>query len=206
MYARVASFENMDPSLTDDLVGRIRERVPDLERELPGARGTLGLLDREARRSLGITFFDSAEAIEEAAPVFERMGEEIPEQMRGRRASVEVYEVILYEVSDEGAKAARVSTLEGAAERIDEAAYHGRESILPRAREMSGWKGAVSLADRKSGKIKLITLWESEDALRASEEQAERLRQESADSGGQRIAGVERYEVSFAARLAELRV
>src|ERR671931_2559204 len=103
MYARVASFENMDPSLTDDLVGRIRERVPDLERELPGARGTLGLLDREARRSLGITFFDSAEAIEEAAPVFERMGEEIPEQMRGRRAAVEVYEVVLYEVADEGA-------------------------------------------------------------------------------------------------------
>jgi hypothetical protein len=42
-----------------------------------------------------------------------------------------------------------------------------------------------------------ITFWESEEAMRASEEEADRLREESAEVGGDRIAGVERYEVGL---------
>ena len=74
----------------------------------------------------------------------------------------------------------------------------GIEEILPKAKQMPGWKGIVSLADRASGKVKLITLWESSQAMEASEEQGEKLRQENVAAGAGTIAGVRRYEVLFA--------
>jgi heme-degrading monooxygenase HmoA len=73
-------------------------------------------------------------------------------------------------------------------------------------RELPGWKGVIGLADRNSGRVKLITLWESADALRATKGQADRLRNQTAESGGQRVTGVDRYEVAVADRLSEVTV
>jgi heme-degrading monooxygenase HmoA len=198
MHARVASFENVDPSLVDELRGRVRQNI-DANR-LPDARGGLMLLDRDQRRSIGITFFDSEENIRAAEPEFERMGDEIPEEQRGRRTSVDVYEVVIAE-GGEGARAARVSKLEGSPERLDEGTRYAQEEILPQVRQIDGFKGVVSLVDRERGRTRLITLWESDEALRASEEQANQLRERAAEGAASRISGVERYEVA----LAELR-
>jgi hypothetical protein len=55
----------------------------------------------------------------------------------------------------------------------------------------------IALVDRHSGKTLGITFWESEEAMRASEEVANRLREESAEAGSDTIAGVERYEVGL---------
>jgi heme-degrading monooxygenase HmoA len=91
-----------------------------------------------------------------------------------------------------------VSVLEGPADRLDEGVRHADEEILPQARQLSGFKGVVSLLDRGSGRTKLITLWESADALRSSEEQATELRQRAAEGAAGHIVGVERYEVGIA--------
>ena len=76
---------------------------------------------------------------------------------------------------------------------------------LPKARELQGNVGMIGLADRKSGRVRVITLWESADALRQSEQQADRLREQAAERGGQRIAGVDRYEVAVAQQLSGVR-
>lgn len=199
MYARVASFEGRDPSLTDELIQRARERGPST---VPEARGSLGLFDRDRGTSLGITFFDSEEAIRNSEQAFEEMAQHFPPEMRGRRVAVDVYEVMLQDGSGEGAGAARVSSLEGPPDRIDESVRDAREETLPKARELPGWKGAIGLADRQTGRVKLITLWESADALRATEQQADQIRAQAAQAGGQRITAVDRYEVAIAERLA----
>jgi hypothetical protein len=89
MWARVASFEGTD-------VERLREqsggRPPD-ELIPAGLRGVLSLADAEGKRQLFITLFDSRDQIEAAEPIFERMGDQIPEDVRGRRVSVDYYEV-----------------------------------------------------------------------------------------------------------------
>jgi hypothetical protein len=93
---------------------------------------------------------------------------------------------------------ARVSIFEGPPDMIDEGLRHAREVILPQAKEMDpGFKGIIALTDRQSGKLLGITFWESEEAMRASEEAANRLREESAEAGGGTVAGVERYEVGL---------
>jgi heme-degrading monooxygenase HmoA len=188
--------------MADDLINTVRERSQSARTELPDAQALLMLVDRENARSLGITFFESKEAIRQAEPAFERMGDEIPEETRGRRTSVSVYEVVLQEV-ETGARAARVSRVDGDPKRVDEATRESRETILPRAREMAGWKGVLSLADRKTGRAVLITLWDSQESMQASEQRADELRRASTEAGGGTIAGVERYEVAMAENLAE---
>ena len=94
---------------------------------------------------------------------------------------------------------ARVSTFEGPAGTTEEQIQEGtrliREQILPAAQQLEGFMGIISLADRQSGKELTVTLWESEEALRASEEAANRLRKEAAYALQARIQLVERYEV-----------
>ena len=92
---------------------------------------------------------------------------------------------------------ARVSTFEGSPDLIDEMLRQVREQVLPQAKKDEGFKGMIALGDRQSGKTLGITFWESEEVMRASEEAANRLRSESAEAGGQTIAGVERYEVGI---------
>jgi heme-degrading monooxygenase HmoA len=195
MHARVAAFENVDPSMVDDLRGRVRQNIE--ANRLPDAQGGLMLLDRDQRKSLGITFFESEEKIRAAEPEFERMGDEIPEEQRGRRTSVDIYEVVIAE-GGEGARAARVSILEGSPERLDEGTRYGQEEILPQLRRLGGFKGFVSLIDRDRGRTNLISLWESDDALRMTEEQANQLRERAAQGAASRVVGIERYEVALA--------
>ncbi len=92
---------------------------------------------------------------------------------------------------------ARISTLEGSPEQIDEGLRYVRENVLPQLQQQDGFKGMAALADRQTGRTLGITFWESEEALRASEEAADRLRADSAEAMSDTIAGVERYEVGF---------
>ena len=91
---------------------------------------------------------------------------------------------------------ARVSTYQGPPDQIDEGVCCAQENIVPRVGEVDGFEGVYFLVDRQSGKALSITLWESEEAMRASEEEANRLRSESAEAGGQDVMGVVRYEVA----------
>ncbi len=90
---------------------------------------------------------------------------------------------------------ARMSTLQGPPDRVDEALTSVREQVLPAAKQMRGFKGMLAMVDRGSGKMVGITLWDDEDALRQSEEAANQLRSDSARAGSADIVSVERFEV-----------
>jgi len=93
MYARIAFFEDHHPAQIDELVRRLEERSQQHPDVLPEARSFLALVDRETGRSIGITFFDSLEAIEAAEPKFAAFPQDYPDSLKGRRVSLDVYEV-----------------------------------------------------------------------------------------------------------------
>ena len=196
MHARVAAFENRNTSRIDELVRRIRDRQA-AGNEIPDALGMYLLVDRAAGAMLGISLFESEDAIRAAEPIFERMGDEVPEELRGKRVSVDLFEVAIHEVS-EGAGAARVSTFAGDPSRIDEGLRLAVQDVLPDARTIDGWMGIVMLVDRLTGTERTMTLWESIDALAASESAGERASSAGGRRGGQRIVSVERFEVPLA--------
>src|SRR5215208_2724268 len=90
---------------------------------------------------------------------------------------------------------ARLSTIEGTPDRMDDATRHVQEQTLPQLRQMDGFKGFVALGDRQSGKVLGVAFWESEEALRATEVEVSGVRSGAAEAAGGTVAGVERYEV-----------
>ena len=92
MYARIASFEGGDNERLQKLN---EERMASGEMNLPdGLQRAMVLNDDASGKRLFITFFESREAMEAAEQRFESMGDEIPEDVRGRRVGVDVYEVV----------------------------------------------------------------------------------------------------------------
>jgi heme-degrading monooxygenase HmoA len=92
---------------------------------------------------------------------------------------------------------ARMSTLEGPPDRMDEGLRHVREHVLPLLQQQDGFKGFIALGDRQGRKLIGVSFWESEQAIQAAEEVEDRTRSESAEVMGDTIAGVERYEVGL---------
>jgi len=92
---------------------------------------------------------------------------------------------------------ARMGTFQVPPDAVDEMTRLQREVIVPAAREAAGFKGILSLVDRGSGKIISLTMWDSEDALRASEERAGQFRAEATSSMQGEVIGVERFEVDL---------
>ena len=89
MYARVATFES-DPAGIDDAIELVRSEVQsgDTPEGLEGAK-MLMLVDRESGRGLGITLFDSEDAMRRGDEALNAMSPGASE----RRTSVEFYEV-----------------------------------------------------------------------------------------------------------------
>ena len=92
---------------------------------------------------------------------------------------------------------ARMSTLEGSPDELDEGVRDVKEHVLPLLRQQDGFKGFITLGDRQSGELIGITFWESEQAMQASEEVGERTRSDTAEDMGDTIADVQRYEVGL---------
>ncbi len=90
---------------------------------------------------------------------------------------------------------ARVSIFKGSGQDFDEAATNATENVIPALREIDGFAGALILADRPTGRSMAITLWETEDALRSSEEAATQMRVETAAAYDEEILGVETYDI-----------
>ena len=88
MYARVATFES-DPAMVDDAIAMVRSEV---EGEVPaGLEGAkmLMLVDRQTGKGLGITLFETAEAMRRGDEALDAMNPGATE----RRVSVEFFEV-----------------------------------------------------------------------------------------------------------------
>jgi hypothetical protein len=194
MYARVATFTNRDTNLVDELTGAVRERI-GTDGRIPGASRFLLLLDNRGGKALIVTFFESDEALEAAERSLETLERDIPEPLRGRRVSRDTYEVTIDDVAD-GARAVRMTSVEGDPLRIGEDVHFFREHIVPEVADLTGWRGIVALADRKNGSKKTITFWDSDESLRASDVRSTQLGIRAAAAMGDAITGVDHFAVA----------
>jgi hypothetical protein len=91
---------------------------------------------------------------------------------------------------------ARMTRYEGASPDAIDEALQTKKGVLPTEfGQTEGMKGDVFLVDRQSGTIIVISLWRDEEAMRASEDEATRVREEVTGPG--ETASVERYEVAL---------
>jgi heme-degrading monooxygenase HmoA len=92
---------------------------------------------------------------------------------------------------------ARATRIEGSPDRLDDAIRQFRDETLPAAQNQPGFGGGMLLADRSTGAVLAVTLWETDENMRASEQFANQQRgQVAASAGASSEPRVERYEVA----------
>ncbi len=89
---------------------------------------------------------------------------------------------------------ARIGTWQGSTAELDRWIQRSREQVKPSVQEDPGLKAAYWLVDRNAGKGLIVTFWESEDAMRASE-QARVQRQTATTAVTGAKVTTDRYEV-----------
>ena len=92
VIARIATFEGGD---AEEMGRRNNEMLVERATELPAGIVRVMVLVRDESRWSVISFFDSEEAAASAEERFEQMGDEIPESVRGKRISLESFEVAI---------------------------------------------------------------------------------------------------------------
>ena len=90
---------------------------------------------------------------------------------------------------------ARATTLRASRENADAAIEQYRQA-LSSFRAIPGNQGAFLLVDRNNGKGIGVTLWENEQAMIDSRQQADQLRQRAAEQAQGQIQSVDEYEVA----------
>ena len=89
---------------------------------------------------------------------------------------------------------ARVMHFTGTEEQIEHVLSVAREDILPWTREETGFRGLLFLVD--DGRLLVITLWTSEEALEAHEAAAQEFRTLVIEATGIELVTSEVYKVS----------
>ena len=90
---------------------------------------------------------------------------------------------------------ARMFTIEGRREQLDEFSRLGENKVLPALQRLDGFEGLLVLANRQNGHVLIATIWHSEETMRRAEAASHWFRVFVAEAAGGEVTGVERYEV-----------
>ena len=92
---------------------------------------------------------------------------------------------------------ARITTVTGAT-KIDEGVEHLRDQVVPELQQQKGYRGLTANGDRAAGIVGVLTLWDTQDDLDASESMVEKVRREAVAAFGGSTQTVERFEQTVA--------
>ena len=91
---------------------------------------------------------------------------------------------------------ARISTVEGDGDKVDDALEIINEKVMPALKGLEGFRAANFLVDRSAGKLVAVAFWDSEAALEGSAEAVKPMRTEVADAMNGKVVGFETYELA----------
>jgi heme-degrading monooxygenase HmoA len=92
---------------------------------------------------------------------------------------------------------ARSTTIQAQPSSIDAGVAHIRDAVLPRLQEIDGCVGLSLLVDQQTGRCIATSAWETEDAMRASAEQTQPIRDQAArEFGASDNPTVEEWEIA----------
>ena len=89
---------------------------------------------------------------------------------------------------------ARIGTWQGSPDELERWISRARERVKPSVQQDPGLKAAYWLVDRQGGKGLIITIWESEEAMRSSEQARARRQAVTSAATGAKVT-TDRYEV-----------
>ena len=91
---------------------------------------------------------------------------------------------------------ARSTTFRGDPNAIDDGIAYTRDKVLPAVRQMDGCIGLSMLVHRESGRCITTSAWQSEEAMRATDEELRPTRDRAADLMGSGRPTMEEWEIA----------
>jgi heme-degrading monooxygenase HmoA len=85
------------------------------------------------------------------------------------------------------------------ADQANDRLLEGFQDTIGPLQQVDGFSHAYFLVDRDTGTAVSMTIWESEDAMSASEAGGEERRRERTETGGASVESVDHYEVGLIA-------
>jgi heme-degrading monooxygenase HmoA len=98
LYARMTTIHSPAERM-DEGIEKVKDEVVTAIRDIPGFKGIIGLVDRNANTGITLSLWDSEEAMDEAEVEGARLREEAAKAMKAEtEPMVNRYEVVLLEL------------------------------------------------------------------------------------------------------------
>jgi len=199
MHLRLSRFVGLAPERADEMVIAFEEGdYLDRLAEAPGFDAYLLAADRGRGKITAMSFWQSEEDLAASDGIAEAARAlRIAAVRPTRRPVVDRYEVLLnqdIEAFQGHLRLSRIADLAPAALQAMVEAFEQTEYI-DHLSSMQGYRGYLVAADRENGKVLAMSLWESQDALRASDHAAEEAREGRLAVAGAHDPIVDRYQV-----------
>jgi heme-degrading monooxygenase HmoA len=92
---------------------------------------------------------------------------------------------------------ARMGRITFSPDKADDVTSHVQENVVPKYEDTDGFKGFTLLLDRSAGRAVGLSFWESEEAMRASDDLGDQARQGTAEAGSGSDQGRDYFEVTI---------
>ena len=199
MHLRLSRFVGLAPERADEMVIAFEEGdYLDRLGNAPGFDGYLLAADRGRGKITAMSFWQTEEDLAASDGIAEAARAlRIAAVRPTRRPVVDRYEVVFRRDIQEFRGHLRLSRVADLAPDALEAMIDAfeRSDYVDELASHPGYGGYLLATDREHGKVMAMSLWESQDALRASDHAAEEAREGRLAVAGARDPIVDRYQI-----------
>jgi hypothetical protein len=198
MYGRVTRVQ-MPVEAIDKGIANFKEKVVPAAKATPGNVGQVLLVDRKTGAGLGITLWDSAQALGASEQMGITSRTQSTAATGGSIVNVERFEQVISHRAGpmQAGYFARLNTISGNPSKIDNSIKFMEKQVLPVLQAQRGFRALIMNVDRMTGRSTVSTVWESLADLEASESKISSLRRDAADAAGAKDVTVEIFESAF---------
>lgn len=186
MFARLTTLHG-DPDKMDTTVDQVDGETRAVVESTAGNRGFAVLADRRHTRVLGVSYWDCATSLRASGGTLAAIRDAAAATFGGD-VSIEHYELLVgirHNIPRRDS-VVRLTRMQVAPSRVDEAEVLMFEEVLPRVKGADGLCSFQLLRDRMSGTGMTITAWERQADAEAFAPVAEQLRARAGDRVGLR--------------------
>lgn len=198
MYVRATRVQS-PPDGIEKGIAYFKEKVVPAVKAAPGNAGAVLLVDRKTGSAVGITLWETVQALNASEQLGTTSRTQSAAAMGGSIVNVERFEQVIQDRAQppKAGVFVRLNTVAGTPERIDNAIKFIEKS-LPVLRAQKGYRALLMNVDRMTGRGTVASVWETRADLEASEPKVSGLRRDAADAAGAADVKVEIFETAFA--------
>ncbi len=198
MYVRATRVQS-PPDAIEKGIAYFKEKVVPAAKAAPGNAGAVLLVDRKTGSAVGITLWETAQALSASEQMGMTSRTQSAAAMGGSIVNVERFEQVIQDRAQppKAGVFVRFNTVAGTPQRIDNAIKF-MEKQLPVVRAQKGYRALLMNVDRMTGRSTVATVWDTRADLEASEAKVSGLRRDAAAAAGATDVKVEIFEAAFA--------